>query len=114
MTTKIISIEGNIGSGKSTLIAKLKEQFVSSNVIFIAEPVDIWTTITSNNGENILEKFYKNQEQYAFPFQMSAYISRLHLIKQSMKTNPNRTIIIERSCFTDKNVFAKMLYDMVK
>jgi len=113
--TKIISIEGNIGSGKSTLITKLKEQLSShSDVIFIAEPVDIWTSIVDNNNENILAKFYKDQEKYAFPFQMLAYISRLHLIKQSIKTNPNVTILIERSCFTDKNVFAKMLYDMGK
>jgi deoxyadenosine/deoxycytidine kinase len=110
-TIKIVSIEGNIGSGKSTLVKKLKELMPSDKYVFIAEPVDVWSSITDKNGENILEKFYRDQTKYAFPFQMMAYISRLHLIKETMKNNPEKVIIIERSCLTDRNVFAKMLYD---
>jgi deoxyadenosine/deoxycytidine kinase len=43
---------------------------------------------------------------------MMAYISRLSLLKNTIKNNPNiKYIITERSLFTDKYVFAKMLYD---
>jgi Deoxynucleoside kinases len=112
--TKIINIEGNIGSGKSTLISKLKECLPADIYIFVPEPVNIWTSITDTNGENILQKFYKDQEHYAFPFQMMAYISRLHIIRQTIKNNPNKILIVERSCFTDRYVFAKMLYDTGK
>ena len=39
----IVSIEGNIGSGKSTLMKNLKEYYKNNNqVLFLKEPVDEW------------------------------------------------------------------------
>ena len=112
MTAKIISIEGNIGSGKSTLLAKLKARFgENSNIVFLKEPVEDWETITDANGVTMLEKFYANQKEYSFPFQMMAYISRLALLKTAIKENPGAIIITERSLCTDREVFAKMLFD---
>lgn len=111
MKTQIISIEGNIGSGKSTLVEKLKNSLPTDKYVFVREPVDIWLSIKDNNGISILEKFYENQEKYAFSFQMMTYISRLHLLKETIKLNPNKIIVMERCCLTDKNVFAKMLHD---
>ena len=107
--SKIFSVEGNIGSGKSTLIRLLKEK--NNDIICVYEPVDIWETIKDKQGESILEKFYKDQEKYAFSFQMMAYISRLDKLKQIIKQNPTSIIITERSVQTDKNVFANMLYN---
>ena len=112
MSFKIISIDGNIGSGKSTLLAYLKEHFIDNeNIIFLKEPVDEWENIKDNEGKTILQNFYENQKKYSFSFQMLAYISRLNLIKEAIKKNPNAIIITERSLYTDKMVFAKMLYD---
>ena len=112
MSYRIFSIEGNIGSGKSTLVNVLKENFSDNkNIIFVQEPVDIWNTITDVKGETILAKFYKDQDKYSFSFQMMAYISRISLLRKIIKQNPTAIIITERSVFTDKNVFAKMLYD---
>ena len=62
----------------------------------------------------MLQKFYENQERYSFPFQMMAYISRLAILKQTIKENPTAIIITERSLYTDKFVFAKMLYESGK
>ena len=43
---------------------------------------------------------------------MMAYISRLHLLRLKIKENNTYSIIIsERSVQTDRNVFAKMLFD---
>lgn len=105
---KIISIEGNIGSGKSTLIKMLKN--LKLNLIFLPEPVDEWNKIVDSNGTNILEKYYSNQKRYAFSFQMMAYITRL---KQLLDCNAseNSVIITERCLYTDREIFAKMLYD---
>lgn len=112
MSLKIISIEGNIGSGKTTLLSKLKEKYADNkNIVFLKEPVDDWATITDIDGVTMLEKFYGNQKEYAFPFQMMAYISRLALFKNTIKENPGAIIITERSLNTDREVFAKMLYD---
>ena len=116
--TRIISIDGNIGSGKSTLVEKMKEYYtdtqsdstINMKICFLQEPVDIWDTITDKEGKTILEHFYSNQEKYSFAFQMMAYISRLATIKTALKKRYD-IIFTERSIFTDCNVFAKMLYD---
>ena len=42
---------------------------------------------------------------------MMAYISRLALLKKAIKEHPDSNIITERCLHTDRNVFAKMLYD---
>jgi deoxyguanosine kinase len=116
----VVSIEGNIGSGKSTLLANLRDHFKDNeNVIFLKEPVDEWAKITDKNGTTILEKFYTNQEKYSFPFQMMAYVSRIKEFRNTLKNKMNNTskpfvIITERSLYTDKMVFAKMLYDTGK
>jgi deoxyadenosine/deoxycytidine kinase len=117
----IVSIEGNIGSGKSTLLSNLRQHYENnSNVVFLKEPVDEWEKIKDENGETILKKFYADQEKYSFPFQMMAYVSRLKVLRDTLKTikndtdNKNIVIITERSLYTDKMVFAKMLYDSKK
>jgi deoxyguanosine kinase len=117
----IISIEGNIGSGKSTLVKILKEKLKdNNNFVFIPEPVDEWMNMKNNNNnkedkednqDNILTKFYKNQEKYSFIFQVMSFTSKLKLIKKAITNNPNKIIITERSVHTDKEVFAKLLYD---
>lgn len=110
---KIISIEGNIGSGKSTLLANLKQYYKGHpGIVFVDEPVSEWETIVDpSDGENMIQKFYKDKETYAFPFQMMAYISRLALLKDAYEKNEDCVIICERCLLTDKHVFAQMLYD---
>jgi len=114
---KILSIEGNIGSGKSTFLEMLKTHYKNDErIIFLREPVDEWEKIKDKEGNTMLQKFYADQKTYSFPFQMMAYISRLSILRDVIKKNKNRDIIIitERSLYTDKYVFAKMLYDQGK
>jgi deoxyguanosine kinase len=118
---KIVSIEGNIGSGKSTLLENIRKYYGDcSNVIFLREPVDDWEKIKDSEGNTMLKKFYADQEKYSFAFQMMAYISRLKILRDtvkeitSKKDNEKYIIITERSLYTDKHVFAKMLYDQGK
>jgi deoxyguanosine kinase len=111
---KIISIEGNIGSGKSTFLERLRKHYADNDqVIFSTEPVHLWENIKDTYGQTMLQKFYGNQEKYAFSFQMMAYISRLSILRNIMKMKTDKPIVIitERSLYTDKYVFAKMLYD---
>lgn len=122
------SFDGNIGSGKSTVVSNLKSKLENSNTnkyiyYFLQEPVDEWNTICDTSGINILTKFYANQEKYSFAFQMMAYISRLAQLKETISEiindknfslNNRYFVFSERSVFTDRNVFAKMLYDSGK
>ena len=73
----LISIEGNIGTGKTTLINLLKKKFGGKNtVIFVEEPLQQWLDLKDSDGENILGKFYGNQERWSYSFQMHAFITR--------------------------------------
>jgi ribonuclease HI/thymidylate kinase len=114
--TRILSIEGNIGSGKSTFNNALKAYFENEancgglKICFLLEPVDMWNTIKDENNRTMIECYYADQEKYAFAFQMMAYISRLAILREEYKKGYD-IILTERSLFTDQNVFAKMLYD---
>jgi deoxyadenosine/deoxycytidine kinase len=118
--SNMFSIEGNIGSGKSTFLSLLKnskkfndiQQQLNRPIVFIPEPVEQWQTIKdTNTDETIIEKFYADQDRYAFSFQMMAYITRLSIIRKTMKENPNAVLISERCLDTDRNIFAQMLFE---
>ena len=112
MAPLVYSIEGNIGTGKSTFLEKLKEHYKDdTGICFLEEPTQVWDTIKDKAGITILEKYYQKQQRYAFSFQMMAFISRLTGLKDALKNDKYDIIIMERSLFTDCNVFAKMLYD---
>ena len=129
----IVSFDGNIGSGKSTTCYEY-EQYLErrmasdvdaaadtavfpnitsfrEEVCFLDEPVALWNQICDKDGVNILTNVYKDTRAYAFKFQMMAYISRLALVRKAVKDPKIKLIITERSVETDRNVFAKMLYD---
>ena len=116
---KIVSIEGNIGSGKSTLRELLARSSlpIGNNpgftLVYVDEPVSEWQTIIDPTGLNVIEKFYADQKEYAFAFQMMAYISRLATLKRAVEQNADKNVIFvcERSLWTDRQVFAQMLHD---
>jgi deoxyadenosine/deoxycytidine kinase len=127
MPPVVISVEGNIGCGKSTFVSYLMrkagiDSSVSDSgegrigvlgekkVMFVPEPVSDWETIRDESGTPMLSLFYKDQERNAFSFQMMAYISRLVAIKRAVESDVD-IVITERCLYTDKEVFAKMLYE---
>jgi deoxyadenosine/deoxycytidine kinase len=118
----VISIEGNIGSGKSTLLNELRKKYLnqesdSIHVCFLKEPVDEWNEICDEYGVTMLENFYQNPNKYSFSFQIMAFISRLKVfgeaLKHAQESNVNKKLVFitERSLYTDKMVFAQMLFD---
>ena len=108
----IISLEGNIGVGKSTFLEHLEKNLgKNSGWLYLREPVHIWETIQDKNGKTVLANFYEDPKTYAFPFQVMAYTTRLHELKRIVKENPDcKGIICERSLEADKHIFAKMLH----
>lgn len=116
---RILSIEGNIGSGKSTFLKHLKSNLDivddKYKIIFVDEPVSSWENIKDKNGKNMIEKFYDNPVKYAFPFQIMAFTTRLICLKKTIEDalleDHDKTIIIitERSLHTDCYVFAELL-----
>jgi len=107
--TRIISLDGNIGVGKTTLLNLIKERF--PELVVVEEPVDVWTTLKDAEGKNLLELFYKDKQRWAFSFQQAAMLSRLLLLQKAvLEAKPGQIILSERSVLTDRFVFAEMLY----
>lgn len=112
MTTNkiIISIEGNIGAGKSSLMKLLREKF-NNTVEFIDEPVEEWIQMKNNDGKNLLEVFYNDQPRWAYTFQNIAYITRMKRVVDVINNSTKDFIIMDRSPDGDKNTFTKMLIE---
>lgn len=118
--TLIISIQGNIGSGKSSFLNKLQELYSSNNTLFnnkkicfLQEPVNEWESLKDENNKSLLELYYLDQNKYSFAFQIMAFMSRVKQLKAALANNYD-LIISERSLKADHEVFTKMLYDEKK
>lgn len=105
-------LEGNIGSGKSTFIDFLQTYIDDHNLDadVLLEPVEEWESTQDSSGKNILQHYYQDQVKYGFAFQINALISRVKKIDERIKSSSKKIHFIERSIFTDKNVFLESNY----
>jgi len=92
----IVSIEGNIGAGKSTML-KFFEKY--SDVELIPEPVAQWCDV---NGHNLLGKLYEDPKRWSFQFQSYVQLTRLQLLKKPTNCSVK---IIERSIQNNRYCF---------
>ena len=90
-----ISIDGNIGSGKSTILALLKEN-ISDTYKIIDENIDDW--------EQYLREYYKDIKKNSLLFQMK--VLHHHL---GNKSNDSEPCIHERSPLSCINIFGQNL-----
>ncbi len=97
MKYNFITIEGNIGAGKTTLAHLLSKHF---NARLILEEF----------AENpFLPKFYENKQQYAFPLELFFMAERYKQLKDLLQTNDLfHTITISDYLFTKCLLFAKV------
>ena len=59
---RFISIDGNVGSGKSTFVDLFKNRVNGNeNYLFVQEPVLEWEAIKNKDGKSMIELFYGNQ-----------------------------------------------------
>lgn len=109
-----LSVEGNIGAGKTTLIEAIEKlKLDNTHICVLREPVHLWEGILDpESGETVLQKFYKDPKKYAFSFQVMAFQTRLQEFRRILNENPECKILLcERSLEADANIFAKMLHD---
>lgn len=102
------SLEGNIASGKSTLIEKLKSELLNVNqlpVVFLTEPVEKWEKL------GILEQFYKDKERYSFTLQVTVLTTLKDQLDKIKEQFTDCILITERSLFASMNVFAELLFN---
>lgn len=103
----VISVDGNIGAGKSTFLTALAEAMPEAEIV--QEPVGEWMTLKNAEGKSLLELFYEDKRRWAYVFQNCAILTRLRTIRDAIATTKKRVIITERSVLTDRFVFAEML-----
>jgi deoxyadenosine/deoxycytidine kinase len=103
-----LSVEGNIGAGKSTFLNKVRDSLDCS---LLWEPCHEWQDI---GGLNLLDEFYKDIKRWAYSFQLYAFLTRIEAIEK--KLNDQRDsgdfFIAERSIFADRYVFAQVCYEI--
>lgn len=105
--TKVIFVEGNIGSGKSKFLSQIETSF-GEDCQVIYEPLDTWTSLKDKDGVNVLDHFYKDPKKYAYTFQNIAFMSKIKKLEEIDFTK--KYVFIERSIWSDKHIFAKNCY----
>lgn len=96
--SRVISLCGNIGSGKSTLVSNLNQH---QNVYHVVqEPI--------SEMNDLLVKYYKDISKWAFHLQC-----KVLLLYNKMKQNfsKERSYVVERSPIESKYIFAQALFD---
>jgi len=100
----MILFEGNIAAGKSTVGRRLA---ASELFAFVEEPVGAWQ---GEFEENLLELFYRDTNRWAFTFQLAAFTTRAKTWSEVLAMTDHRNVVLERSIYCDRYVFAKNCY----
>mmetsp|Transcript_25112 Transcript_25112/g.76225 ORF Transcript_25112/g.76225 Transcript_25112/m.76225 type:complete len:269 (-) Transcript_25112:445-1251(-) len=116
----VLSLEGNIGAGKSTLMRLLRD---CAGLAVVDEPVARWQSVRAP-GEaeveppvNLLDLFYKDQKRWAFTFQTFAFLSRAQAAVDALRFQEDSgqpssaAVVLERSLDSDKHVFATNCFE---
>lgn len=99
--TEIIYIEGNIASGKSTVINILKNKY--TNVEFIYDST-IYISTTNPPSHNILKLFYENPQRWGFTWLMHSITYKYQQIDNAIKKG-TKYVVVEKSWLSWINVY---------
>uniref|UniRef100_UPI00358E89C9 thymidine kinase 2, mitochondrial-like isoform X2 n=1 Tax=Myxine glutinosa TaxID=7769 RepID=UPI00358E89C9 len=97
----VVSIEGNIGSGKTKCLEFFQQHF---DVEVISEPVDKWQNI---RGHNLLSLMYRDPQRWGITLQTYIQLTMLDVHTRPMKM---RTRMMERSIYSARYIFVENLF----
>ena len=95
MNYRFISIEGNIGAGKTTLASKMSSDF---NARLILEEFE---------DNPFLARFYESPKEYAFPLELFFMAERYHQLKRHQEQDLFQPFIISDYFFVKSKLFAQ-------
>lgn len=100
-----LAVEGNLASGKTTILQKLAESFMKKGVQLeiIPEPIEKWTQY-GKSKVNVLEKMYKEPNS-SFIFQQIASLTKV----QQFKDHKSEYKLVERTLSAQQRVFMPIL-----
>jgi len=73
----------------------------------VEEPVGAWQ---QDFEENLLDLFYRDTNRWAFTFQLAAFTTRAKTWTEVLAMIDHRNVVLERSIYCDRFVFAKNCY----
>lgn len=97
-----VSVEGNIGSGKSSVMRSVAKHF-DDCILFCEEPVNDW---------GLLEYMYRDPTKYAFAFEVQVLTSKYHKWINALdecRRTQKRIVVMERSPLSAYKVFTRMM-----
>lgn len=106
----VITLDGNIGVGKSTFLKYVSQQIPEVEIVL--EPVGVWENLKCENDKSLLTHFYEDSKRWGYTFQNCAILTRILELREAIKKTNKKIIITERSVLTDRHVFAKMNKDI--
>ena len=105
----IISVEGNIGAGKSTALKKIAELKFNRPLYVIPEPVEEWMKHSDIYGKSIFELYCSDIKKHAYMFQNYVLNTRLRKLIEYNNKYKNSILVFERSISSDRKVFVESL-----
>tara|TARA_B110000046_G_scaffold142825_1_gene149709 strand:- start:1654 stop:2364 length:711 start_codon:yes stop_codon:yes gene_type:complete len=106
--TVVYFLEGNIGTGKSTLLEALEDMPGPESYQLVREPLDAWQGMCDDRGNSILQLFYDDPKRHAYTFQTFALLTRVKALSE-IDTRFD-AVFVERSIESDA-LFAMNCYD---
>lgn len=102
----LISLEGNIGSGKENFVQFLKKVF-KDNVAFLEDSIYNW------NNETLLKDFYKDPERWATTLEIHSTTQKCRRLQDIINAqNPPNIILTRRTPLSDRECFVKSCVQM--
>ena len=101
-TVNTITIEGNIASGKSSLLNNFANE---PNMVILPEPIERWKNW---RGKNMLELMYQDPKKHMKKFQLMTQRTALSN-HNALTSKPIK--IMERSVYSSQHVFTQMHYE---
>ncbi len=72
----------------------------------VPEPVDQWQSV-GENGDNVLDAFYKEPQRYAYTFQNYVFVTRMMQVRIALLHNSNRSHVF---CAVSEATRVKYIY----
>lgn len=113
--TPIIVVDGNIGSGKTSLMNVLEKYFIPEQIGFLYEPVQSWKCIQSPSSSttyNLLDMFYKDPLRWSCTFQIEVTVSKAKMYEETIRQHPEVKVWFgERAFISDRDIFVQTLHE---
>lgn len=116
----VVSVEGNIGAGKSTLMRELRRLYDSSattthDVAVILEPIEEWCKPVLRNGDSMLRAYYSSMGN-ALAFQMFVLLTRIQQLDEEASVGRGggrpAVLLVERGPWSTVPLFGQPMRDM--